>query len=360
MMSKAASPMGFRVRVLDPDPACPAALVADETVVGSLSDPSAVARFAKDCDVITLDTEHVPFPAIEAAEAHCKVRPSSRVMATVQDRLLQRQFLAKHGFPAPKTAPVSTAEELAQALQAIGAPSILKTRTGGYDGKGQARIDRSADGAEAWKSLGNRPAILESFVRFEKEVSVLLARRPDGEKAFYGLAENVHRNGILHTTLAPARVSAAVAENAKKVAGGIADALGHVGVMAVELFVLPSGEVLVNEIAPRVHNSGHYTLDACATSQFEQHVRAVFGLALGDPAQFTGAVMLNLLGDLWRRGAPDWDEIVSSEAHLHLYGKRLANPGRKMGHVTFLHDDPAKALTLANETHDRLSAGAGP
>ncbi len=354
MMTKAAIRMGYRVLILDPDPDCPAALVADETLVAALSDADAVRGLAQRCDVLTVDTEHIPHALLREAEEHCLVRPSSAGMAVVQDRLSQREFLEKHQLPTPRTAPVSTRGELEAAVARVGTPSILKTRTGGYDGKGQVRLKTPEDAVAAWQVLGQRPCILEEYVTFEREVSVLLARRPGGTKAYYAVAENEHRSGILHTTLAPARIAPGIVESAHTIAGGIADALDHVGMMAVEMFLHRDGTLLVNEIAPRVHNSGHFTLGACATSQFEQHVRAVFDLTLGDTSQPRAAAMLNLLGDLWARGAPDWNALVSPHAHLHLYGKRRASPGRKMGHITVIHQDPEVALRTAHDIDMRL------
>ncbi len=348
MMALAARRMGYRIAVLDPDPRCPTGQVADEVVAGALTDVDAALALAAKCDVITLDTEHVAADILDRVHAIKPVRPGPDVLRTIQDRLTQKEFLDAKSLPQAKWAPVGSDAELDAAIAAIGTPAILKVRRAGYDGKGQARIDTPADAAAAWAKVGRNPAVLERVVEFRREVSVILARAIDGDVRTWSIAENVHRRHILHTTRAPAPMPADRAIAAKAMARRIAEALDHVGVMAVELFELADGTLLVNEIAPRTHNSGHYTYGACTTSQFEQHVRAVCGLPLGDPRQLTGAVMLNLIGDLWRDGAPAWQHVLSRpEARLHLYGKLTPAPGRKMGHVLFLDDDTDRALATA-------------
>jgi 5-(carboxyamino)imidazole ribonucleotide synthase len=354
MMAMQARRMGYRIAILDPDPAGPAAQFADEVVEGSWNDAAAAVRLAKKCDVVTLETEHIPYEVLEKVEAKGTLRPASKVLRTIQDRLLQKEFLAEHDFPTAAFRAVDGEADLRRAAKELGLPLVAKTRHGGYDGKGQARIRKEAGIAAAWKSLG-KPSIAEAFVAFDREVSVVLARSADGEVRHYSLAQNEHRNGILHTTQAPAPVAAKVRKAAETLADEVAAALDHVGVMAVEMFLLKDGKLLVNEIAPRVHNSGHYTFGACATSQFEQHVRAVCGLPLGDVTQFRPAVMLNVLGDAWTQGEPDWGDVLQHpEAHLHLYGKADARQGRKMAHVVVLHEDGNEALRLANHIHERL------
>lgn len=357
MMALAARRMGYRVAVLDPDARCPTGQVADRVVVGALDDADAGRELARGCEVVTLDTEHVPAEVLERVAEVAPVRPGPEVLRTIQDRLTQKRFLDARGLPQARWAPVGTDDELAAALAAVGLPAILKARRAGYDGKGQARIERAEDAAAAWARLGRVPAVLERVVEFAREVSVVLARGVDGALAVYPLAENVHRKHVLHTTRAPAPMPAARRQRAEELARDIASALRHVGVMAVELFEQPGAddELLVNEIAPRTHNSGHYTYGACVTSQFEQHVRAVCGLPLGDPRQTVGAVMLNLIGDLWQRGAPAWEHVLARpEARLHLYGKAHAAPGRKMGHVVLLDDDTDGALAHAEAMLDAL------
>ena len=354
--------MGYRVAIMDPDPACPARTWCDHFVQGPFDDAAAAAKVAAVSDVVTVETEHISWKGLAAAAELVPVRPDPSVLRQVQDRLEQKRFLEGHGFPQPAFAEVVDEASLHAAVAKDGAPAVLKSRHGGYDGKGQARIQAPGDASAAWAAIGRAPAILESFVPFEREVSAIIVRGADGEVRAYPVAENVHQRGILHTTCAPARVPEAVARGAVELATGIAQALGHVGVIAVEMFLLPDGSLQVNEIAPRVHNSGHFTLGACVTSQFEQHLRAVMGLPLGDPRQHTPAAMLNLLGDRWQGGTPDWTPVLAEPgAHLHLYGKARASPGRKMAHVTVLRPTVAEALAAAHWLDTALaSAGTVP
>jgi 5-(carboxyamino)imidazole ribonucleotide synthase len=348
MMAVSARRMGYRIVVLDPDARCPTGQVADEVVVGALGDVEAALELAQLCDVVTLDTEHVPADVLDRIAEVTPVRPAPSVLRTIQDRRTQKEFLDRQGLPQARWAPVGSDEELAAGLAEVGVPAILKVRRAGYDGKGQVRIEAAGDAAAAWERVARRPAVLERVVDFTREVSVVLARGLTGEVRTWSLAENAHRRHILHTTRAPAPMPEARRAAAEAIARTIAEALDHVGVMAVELFELADGTLQVNEIAPRTHNSGHYTYGACVTSQFEQHVRAVCGLPLGDPRQLTGAVMLNLIGDLWRDGRPPWQHVLARpEARLHLYGKLAPVPGRKMGHVLILEDDTARGLATA-------------
>jgi 5-(carboxyamino)imidazole ribonucleotide synthase len=345
MMAVVARQMGYRIIVLDPSARCPTAQVSDGVVVGALDDVAAAKHLASQVDVITLDTEHVPADVLAELEPIAPVRPNAEVLRTIQDRLVQKQFLDRIGLPQAAWAP---ADDVNAALAKVGRPAILKVRRAGYDGKGQQRVDASADAHAMLAKLRGEPAVAEEVVRFTREISVILARGLDGQIAIYPIAENVHRNHILHTTRAPAPMPPAERKRAEAIAVSVAEALGHVGVMAVEMFELPDGKLLVNEIAPRTHNSGHYTYGACATSQFEQHVRAICGVPLGDPRALTGAVMVNLIGDLWAKGTPDWHEVLAlPEARLHLYGKDAPAPGRKMGHVTLLDEDTDRALGTA-------------
>ena len=359
MVTFEAHKMGFRTAVLDPDPEGPCGQVADVFVKGSWSDAKAMVELARVSDVVTVETEHLPWEALaEVERAGAPLRPGSKVLRVVQDRLRQKTFLAEHAFPQPAFRHVHDEVSLAAAVKEVGAPAVLKSLTGGYDGKGQARAKTAAEAEAAWASVGRAPCIWEAFVPFEREVSVVLARAPDGTVAYYPLAENVHVHGILHTTVAPARVPGEVEAAARRIAHGIAEKLGHVGVMAVEMFLLRDGSLQVNEIAPRVHNSGHYTFGACATSQFEQHVRAIAGLPLGDTTLLRPACMLNILGDAWARGEPDWTAVLAEPAaHLHLYGKKDARPGRTMGHLVVLHHKADDALRVAERLHARLAGG---
>lgn len=355
MMALAARRMGYRICVLDRDARCPTGQVADDVVVGTLDDLESARTVAERSAVVTLDTEHVPAGVLERIAEICPVRPGPSVLGTIQDRAVQKRFLDAQGLPQTRWAPVSTPAELAAAVATIGLPAILKARRAGYDGKGQIRIEPGTDPLAAWKRIGEPPAVLEALVPFAREVSVVLARSIDGDIRVYPLAENVHRRHILHTTRAPAPMPEARRLHAETLARTIAGALHHVGVMAVEMFELPDGTLLVNEIAPRTHNSGHYTYGGCATSQFEQHVRAVCGLPLGDARAFGGAVMVNLIGDLWANGEPPWQHVLARpEARLHLYGKMSPAPGRKMGHVLLLDDDTERALGTAEELVARL------
>jgi 5-(carboxyamino)imidazole ribonucleotide synthase len=348
MMAVTARQMGYRIVVLDPSPRCPTAQVSDGVVVGALDDLEAALHLARQVDVITLDTEHVPAEILAALDSIAPVRPGAAVLRTIQDRLVQKQFLDRIGMPQAQWAPVGDAAELDGALAKVGRPAILKVRRAGYDGKGQARIEPDADAHAQLTRLRGERAVAEEVVKFTREISVILARGLTGEIEIYPIAENVHRRHILHTTRAPAPMADAARKRAEEMAVAVAEALGHVGVIAVELFELPDGRLLVNEIAPRTHNSGHYTYGACATSQFEQHVRAICGLPLGDPRALTGAVMVNLIGDLWSAGPPAWHHVLARpEARLHLYGKDAPAPGRKMGHVVLLDDDTDRALTTA-------------
>lgn len=358
MMAVEGRRMGYEIAVQDPDPTAPAVAVSDHFVEAALDDVVAAQRLAGVSDVITIDTEHVPAELLARLETEKPVHPSATVMRIIQDRLEQRRFFAAHGFPQTPNAPVDDIESLRGATRAIGFPCVLKARRWGYDGKGQARITHEGEIEEAWLSIDNAPAVLEAFVDFEKEVSVLLARDVGGSARSYPLVENHHRRHILHTSRVPALVSADLSSEAVELAEAIGAALGHVGVMAVELFVTRDGRLLINEVAPRVHNSGHYTLGACVTSQFEQHLRAICGLPLGDPALMRPAVMVNLLGDLWCGGPPRWSTILAHPgARLHLYGKARAMSGRKMGHVVIFDDDPDSALALAETWMTELRAG---
>lgn len=348
MMAVTARQMGFRIVVLDPSPRCPTAQVSDGVVVGALDDLDAAKHLARQVDVITLDTEHVPANILAELHKITPVRPGSEVLRTIQDRMVQKQFLDRLGVAQAEWAPVADAVELQAGLAKVGASAILKVRRAGYDGKGQVRIDPGADAVAQLARLRGEPAVIEEVVAYTREVSVILARGISGETRIYPIAENVHRRHILHTTRAPAPMPDAQRMKAEAIAISIAEALDHVGVLAVEMFELPDGRLLVNELAPRTHNSGHYTYGACATSQFEQHVRAVCGLPLGDPRALTGAVMVNLIGDLWSKGAPPWQHVLARpEARLHLYGKDAPAPGRKMGHVVLLDDDTDRALDTA-------------
>jgi len=353
MLALEAKRMGYRVGVLDPDARGPAAQVADVHIESEISDTAAARELAAISQVVTIDSEHVPAQLLRELTRFTEVRPRAEVLEQVQDRLAQRSFLGSHGLPQVAYTPIGSAEELAAAPDRARFPAVMKTRHGGYDGRGQVRVATPRDLGSAWRQLGEAPAILEEFVEFDKEVSVVLARGLDGEIRCYELAENLHRNHVLETSCAPASVSGKLAGWAEEIGTRIADALGHVGMMAVELFVVGQ-TLLVNEIAPRTHNSGHYTFGACATSQFEQHIRAICGLPLGDPRLSGPAVMLNLLGNSWQGKEERWSPLLfHPSVRLHLYGKREASPGRKMGHI--LVQDCTREST--HELADRVARG---
>ncbi|MBV1728251.1 MAG: 5-(carboxyamino)imidazole ribonucleotide synthase [Eubacteriales bacterium] len=350
MLALEARRMGYRVGVLDPVAGCPAAQVADFYLQAPLDDVEAALRLAARVDVVTLENEFVPSAVIAQLEVSVPVRPSSSVLRTIQDRLLQKEFLKAAGFPQAPFAAVDDPRRFYEVVREVDFPAVLKSRQGGYDGKGQVLVAEPGALENAWRAIGGRPAVLETFVPFKMEIAVILARGVQGEMRVYQVAENVHVRHILHTTRVPARVSERTRREAERLACGIAEILGHVGVMAVEMFVLGGESVLINEIAPRTHNSGHYTFGTCVTSQFEQHLRAVCGLPLGDPALLSPAVMVNLLGDLWLEGTPRWETVLSrGNARLHLYGKGEATVGRKMGHVLIVGTDTDRALQDAEE-----------
>jgi 5-(carboxyamino)imidazole ribonucleotide synthase len=341
MTALAAAKLGYRTHIFAPDADPPAAQVTNLVTRADYADHAALEKFARSVAVVTFEFENVPVSAAEAiAAAGAPVRPSPRALAVAQDRIQEKSLAEKLGLATAKWRAVASPADLDAAIAAVGAPAVLKTVRMGYDGKGQARIARAADCAAAWQAIGRAPAVLEGFVDFACEVSVIVARGHDGQEAWYGPMENRHRGGILDVTIAPASVSAAVADQAVQAALRLARELEIVGLLAVEMFVTRDQLVLVNEIAPRPHNSGHHTIDACVTSQFEQLVRAVCGLPLGDTRLVAPAVMRNLIG----ADAALWSEFFAQpDAHVHLYGKDEPRPGRKMGHVTFVGEGAKRA-----------------
>jgi 5-(carboxyamino)imidazole ribonucleotide synthase len=333
MTALAAARLGFRTHVFCPEHDSPAAQVTAVSTVAAYDDEEALAAFADDVDVVTFEFENVPDTAAEFLAAQKPTRPTPRVLHIAQQRLREKDFLSSIGVPVTRYLPVADAAALPEAVARLGRPCILKSARFGYDGKGQVRLAADADLADAWTRMGGAIGILEAEVDFAIEASVIIARGIDGKSALYPPVENRHKNHILDETIAPARLSQPTARQAEQIAERIATELRLVGLLAVEMFVANDGGVLVNELAPRPHNSGHWTIDACATSQFEQFVRAVCGLPLGSTAHHSEAVMTNLIGD----AAGRWRDILADpEAKLHLYGKTEARPGRKMGHVTRL------------------------
>jgi 5-(carboxyamino)imidazole ribonucleotide synthase len=337
MFAMAARRMGYRVHTLSPDQDTPTGQVADVEVNAPYEDLDAVASFARAVSVVTFEFENVPAATAAAAERNAPVRPAGHVLHTTQHRLREKTFLSRAGLPLTPFRRVQSVEDLAAAARDLGLPAILKTADFGYDGKGQVRIADASELAQVWRSIGERESVLEALVDFEREISVVAARGGDGEFVHYGAIENHHRNGILNTSLAPARVDASVVRQAVEIAREVLERLEVTGVLCVEFFVGRDGRLLINELAPRPHNSGHFTFDANVTSQFEQQLRSVCGLPLGDVTQCAPAAMANLLGDIWSGGEPNWTGAAAvANVKLHLYGKMSPRPGRKMGHLTAL------------------------
>ena len=355
MFTIRAREMGYRVTVLDPDPGSPAGQVSDRHLQAPYADPAALDELARTCSVVTTEFENVPAEALAALAARVTVRPPVHAVAIAQDRIAEKSFLRDRGFPTAPFRAVTGAEDLPGALAAVGTPALLKTSRLGYDGKGQAAVGGLADLEHGFARFGAVPCVLERRLELEAELSVVLARGQDGELRPFPVAENIHRDGILETTVVPATVPAPLAAEALALAGRVAAALEYVGVLAVEMFV-SGGALSVNELAPRPHNSGHWTLDACATDQFEQQLRTACGLLLGAADLLSPVAMVNLLGDLWAGGEPRWEELFRRPGvKLHLYGKSEARPGRKMGHCNVLAPTPELARQRALETRDALA-----
>ena len=340
----AARTMGYRTIVLEPDPHAPAGRVADEHLIAAYGDEAALRHLGSVCRVVTTEFENPPSAAMEWLTAHTEVHPSPHAVAIAQDRRMEKAFLGDAGIPIAPFAVIETDADVRAAVD-FRYPAILKTARMGYDGKGQITVTQHNELNAAWTQLDNQPCVLEQRLPLDGEVSVVLARAADGETAVYPVAHNTHVDGILDCTVVPF-----AAPGAADLAIAIASSLDYVGVLAVEMFVV-AGDLMVNELAPRPHNSGHWTLDAARTSQFEQQVRAVCGVGLGDPSlSAPAAAMVNLLGDLWADGEPDWSRALADpNASLHLYGKSAARPGRKMGHITV-------TAATADEAHDRAKA----
>lgn len=334
MLAMAAARLNLNIVILEPQADCPAAQVSGEQIIAAYDDPAALAELAARCDVVTYEFENVPVAAAEALERSVPVYPPSKALEVAQDRLVEKRFLNSCGIETARFHAVDNQQELEAALADFGGKGVLKTCRMGYDGKGQ-RVFRSNDdsAAGAYEALGSVPLILESFVPFEREISIIAARAKDGTIRCYDPAENVHRNGILHTSTLPANIPAEAASTARAAAEKLLAALDYVGVIGMEFFAMADGTLIANEIAPRVHNSGHWTEAACVISQFEQHMRAVAGMALGNSDRHSDCVMTNLIGDDIL-ALPDW--LATKDVLVHLYGKTEARPGRKMGHVTEL------------------------
>ena len=345
MFAIAARKMGYRVHTFSPGSDTPTGQVADAEIDADYDDLDAIRAFARGVDVITFEFENVSTAAADAAAEIVPVRPSGHALHVTQQRAREKAFLALKGFPVTAHESVASLEELTAAVARVGLPAILKTASFGYDGKGQHRLTSPLDVEHVWGLVGHQPAVLEKVVDFTLEFSVVAARGLDGAFVHYGAIENEHRHHILDLSVAPARIPEAAAAEAITVTRAIMDELSYVGVLCVEFFLATDGRILVNEIAPRPHNSGHLTFDACLTSQFEQQVRAVCGLPLGATTLLRPAAMANLLGDVWAGGEPRWAEALAiPDVKLHLYGKSSPRPGRKMGHLTALADTTTEAI----------------
>lgn len=374
MLAMAARQMGYRVHVYSPEQDSPAGQIADKEFAAAYTDLPTLAQFAQGVDIITYEFENVPAETAHAAAAHAPLYPGPHVLHVAQNRLREKQFCQDHGLPVTPFAPVATPADLEAALVHLGLPAILKTATSGYDGKGQVLL-RSLDEARELVSSGRwavsspqspvstpqsppSPVILEAYIPFTQEISVVAARGRDGAFAHFGAIENEHRNHILDISIAPARVATEIAEAAVDLTRRLMAALDVVGVLCVEFFVTQDRRVLINEMAPRPHNSGHLTIEACVTSQFEQQLRAVCGLPLGDTRYHRPAAMANLLGDLWVKNEPNWSSLLAIPGvKLHLYGKEQPRRGRKMGHITALAETGDAAAQLVREARGRLLTG---
>jgi 5-(carboxyamino)imidazole ribonucleotide synthase len=359
MFTLRARSMGYRVVVLDPDAASPAGGVADRHICAGYTDEAALDQLASACRGVTTEFENVPATTLERLAAGTVVRPPVGAVAIAQDRIAEKTFLQDHGFATAPFRPVHDDRELGQALSAVRLPALLKTSRLGYDGKGQALVTDAASAAAAFDRLGRVACVLEERLTLETELSVVLARSADGGVAAFPVGENRHRDGILETTVVPARVPARLADDARRLASRVAERMAYTGVLGVELFVAGGGELFVNEMAPRPHNSGHYTMDACTVDQFEQQLRALCGLPLGQPRLLSPVAMINLLGDLWEAGEPRWAEALKLPGvRLHLYGKAEPRPGRKMGHLNCLAESPELAFELAHRARSALAVAA--
>jgi len=356
MFTLAAYSMGYRVVVLDPDPHSPAGLIADQHIKANYRDHAALQLLGDECAAVTTEFENVPAESMEYLEKLCAVRPNADAVRIAQDRIREKSFAQDHGLATAAFAAIYEDADIVAAVETLTAPLLMKTASLGYDGKGQVQVNTLAEARNAFEQLGNTACVLEEMVDLECEISVILARSINGQTAVYPVGENRHVNGILDTTIVPATLDASLGEQAIDMAVRLADSIEYCGILAVEFFYTRQGELLINELATRPHNSGHYTVDACATSQFEQHVRMMCGLPPGDTQMLSPVVMTNLLGDIWKEDEPDWQQVLNeSQAHLHLYGKKEARPGRKMGHINCLAADVEQALATTARIRSALS-----
>ena len=359
MFAIEARKMGYRVHTFSPESDTPTGQVADVETVAAYDDLYEVRTFAQSVDVVTFEFENVPSECVQAAAEFVDVFPKGEILHTMQNRLREKTFLFAGGFPVTPFRHIKTLEDLKIAVDELGTPSVLKTAGFGYDGKGQSKIKTVDDIEMAFADLGGKDAVLETFVDFEKEVSVVCARRQDCNFAHYGVIENEHANHILDVSFAPAIVSKTTLNQAVEITRSIAEKLDYVGTLCVEFFLTKDDRLLVNELAPRPHNSGHLTFGPCVTSQFEQQLRAVCGLPLGSTEFYRPAAMANLLGDIWTNGEPNWSAALSDpNIKLHLYGKMEPRKGRKMGHLTAVGDTASEAAKIVRAARERLNPAA--
>jgi 5-(carboxyamino)imidazole ribonucleotide synthase len=358
MMALAAQQMGYRVVGYTPEHETPISQVCAKTIVAPFEDTDAIRLFAQEVSVLTIEFENLPEKSLEEAEKITRVAPSLEAVHVSQNRLRQKTYLTDHGFPVVPFFHVSSTDSLELAINKIGLPAVLKTSGYGYRGKGQCFVDSAERARTAYLSQFDKTdCIFDKYIHFEKEISVVVGRGAYGELHAFGPIENVHRNHVLDHSASPAQISWRLATEARNIAGAIAESLDVIGLLCVEFFVADNDRLLINEIAPRPHNSGHYSLEACPTSQFEQHIRAITGMPLGKVEQHSAACMANLLGDLWEKGEPEWSYTLEiPDVHLHLYGKKQARPGRKMGHLTACARWTEQAREQVLRARDRLSA----
>lgn len=357
MFTTAAQTMGYKVIVLDPDKNSPAGIIADQHICAAYTDETALTELAQHCAAITTEFENIPASTLAFLEKRTVVHPSSSALASTQNRNTEKNFIHAQGIATVPFVRITSRDDFADISTQIKFPAILKVATFGYDGKGQIVCEDLQTAYEAFDALGQKECVLEQRIDLEREISVVLARGEDGQITAFPVAENVHINGILHSTSVPSAAAETQQKAAIEMASKIADGLDYVGTMAVEFFVSKQGEIIANEIAPRPHNSGHYTLDACRTSQFEQQVRMLCGLPAGSPKLISPVVMINLLGDVWGNSQPDWDKLLKKpDIKLHLYGKREARAGRKMGHFNVLADTTDLAMQSANTVFEDIKA----
>lgn len=357
MFVSAAQTMGYKVVVLDPDANSPAGIIADQHLCAGYTDEAALLQLAEQCDAISTEFENIPASTLAFLEQRTVVHPSAAALSRTQNRNTEKQFIRSLGIETVPFVSIFQSSDIEKAADSIQFPAILKVATFGYDGKGQILCDSIEAVRTAFEALGQKECVLEQRIALDREFSVVLARGQQGQVTAFPVAENVHINGILHSTVVPATVSSDQSATAVKMATQIAQGLDYVGTLAVEFFLSEQAEIIVNEIAPRPHNSGHYTLDACRTSQFEQQVRMLCGLPAGDCRLTSPVVMINLLGDVWGNSQPDWATLLQTPAaKLHLYGKKEARQGRKMGHFNLLGDNPADLLRDANALFEQLKA----